>query len=152
MVHCLSPSRTPLQTIKRKGNRKMLRLNERDLQLHVSILGWLFIAGNAVLLIIALVGFMLLPTLGAISGDPQGTAVLTVIGTAFGLLMVLLGLPGLVAGYGLLKRKPWARFLALVLGVLNLVNFPLGTLMGLYTAVVLFQESATHYFAPHQPA
>jgi hypothetical protein len=66
--------------------------------------------------------------------------------------MVLLGFPGLLAGYGLLKRKPWARYLALILGVLELVNFPVGTAIGVYTLLILLQESATDYFAPQQPA
>ena len=47
--------------------------------------------------------------------------------------MALLGLPGLLAGYGLLTRKPWARILAIVVGILSLLNFPVGTAIGLYT-------------------
>jgi hypothetical protein len=130
----------------------MIRFNERELQLHISIVGWLYIVGNAFLLVIALFAFGLLPTIAAISGDPEGTVILSVIGTAFGLLMVVLALPGMLAGYGLLKRKPWARFLALVLGVLNLVNFPVGTLMGVYTLVVLLPQAAAEYFVPQQQA
>jgi hypothetical protein len=130
----------------------MNHLDERELRLHVSILGWLYIVANAFFLVIAAFAFGLLPTIGVISGDSDATAFLSVLGTAFGLLMVLLGLPGLLAGYGLLKRKPWARVLALVLGVLDLVNFPIGTAIGVYTLLVLLQQSATDYFAPQQPA
>jgi hypothetical protein len=129
----------------------MNRLDEKELELHVSILGWLHIVGSAFILVIAAFAFILLPTLGAVSGDPDGV-VLGVLGTGFGLLMVILGLPGVLAGYGLLKRKPWARYLALVLGVLDLVNFPIGTVIGIYTLLVLTQQSATEYFTPHQPA
>ncbi len=129
----------------------MNRFDEREIQLHVSILGWLYIAANALFLVIAAFAFGLLPTIGAISGDPDATAFLSVLGTAFGVLMVLLGLPGLLAGYGLLNRKPWARVLALVLGVLELVNFPVGTVIGIYTLLVLMQQSATDYFSPRRP-
>jgi hypothetical protein len=128
----------------------MNRLDERELQLHVSILGWLHIIGSALFLVLALIALVFLPTLGVISGDPDGVVVLSFMGTAFGLLMIALGLPGLIAGYGLLKRKPWARILALVLGVLDLVNFPFGTAIGVYTLLVLMQQSATDYFTPHR--
>jgi hypothetical protein len=130
----------------------MNRFDERDLELHVSILGWVHIIGSAFFLVLAAFAFIVLPALGAFSGDPNGVVVLGVLGTGLGLLMAVLGLPGLVAGYGLLKRKPWARTLALVLGVLNLVNFPLGTAMGVYTLLVLLQQSATDYFENRQPA
>ena len=54
-------------------------------------------------------------------------------------------------GFGLLAHKAWARYLAIVVAVLGLINFPIGTLIGLYTLWVLFQERAADYFQP-QPA
>lgn len=36
----------------------MNQLNERDLQLHVTILGWLLIVGNGILLLIGCLGFL----------------------------------------------------------------------------------------------
>ena len=50
------------------------------------------------------------------------------------------------ASYGLLARKPWARILALVVGILGLVNFPIGTAIGLYTFWVLTQPAAMDAF------
>jgi hypothetical protein len=38
-----------------------------------------------------------------------------------------------LAGWGLMERKPWARTLAIVLGVIVLVKFPVGTALGIYT-------------------
>lgn len=129
----------------------MNQLDEREIQVHVSILGWLYIAGNIVFLILAALALGLLPTLGAVSGDPDATVILSIMGTTFGILMVLLGLPGIVAGYGLLTRRSWARTLTIVLGVLGLVNFPVGTAIGIYTLLVLLQHSATDYFAAGRP-
>jgi len=65
-----------------------------------------------------------------------------------GLLLSALALPGLVAGYGLLTHKPWARVLAIVIGILSLLNFPIGTAIGLYALWVLFPGQARTYFAP----
>ena len=62
---------------------------------------------------------------------------------------MVLGIQGMVAGYGLLRRKAWGRILAMVvgfLGFLGLVNFPLGTAIGIYTFWVLLQDSAADYF------
>jgi hypothetical protein len=66
--------------------------------------------------------------------------------------MAALGIPGLLAGYGLLTRKPWARVLAIVVGILGLLNFPVGTAIGIYTLWVLMQPAASEYFAGLTPA
>lgn len=53
---------------------------------------------------------------------------------------------GLIAGWGLLDRQPWARMLAIVLGFLNLLHVPFGTALGIYTLWVLLPaESEQEY-------
>ena len=44
---------------------------------------------------------------------------------------------GLLAGWGLLQREPWARTLTIILGVLALPDMPFGTALGIYTLWVL---------------
>lgn len=122
-------------------------LDRRDVPMHVSVLGWLYLFGNAFFLLIAAIVFFLLPTLGAVSHNADATVLLSVLGTTFGTLMLVLAVPGLLAGYGLLKHKPWARTLALILAVLGLVNFPFGTVIGVYSLMVLSQNAAIDYFA-----
>jgi hypothetical protein len=125
----------------------MNQLDERALHLHVSILGWLCILGNALLLLGGAFVFILLAGIGAASGDSQALGILGIIGTAVGMLLAALALPGLAAGYGLLRRRAWARVLALVLSILALAGFPLGTLVGAYAIWVLLQNTASAYFA-----
>jgi hypothetical protein len=43
----------------------------------------------------------------------------------------------LIAGYGLLNRKPWGRIVAIIAAILALLKFPLGTALGIYTLWVL---------------
>jgi hypothetical protein len=43
----------------------------------------------------------------------------------------------LIAGYGLLNRKPWGRILAIIAAILALLKFPFGTALGIYTLWVL---------------
>jgi hypothetical protein len=121
-------------------------LNERQLQLHVTILGWLYIVGNAIFLLIGAFVFMLLAGIGVASGDSQAMAILSIVGTVVGALLAVLAIPGLVAGYGLLARKAWGRVLAIVVGILGLINFPVGTAIGIYAILVLLQEEANGYF------
>ena len=126
----------------------MYPLSRHDLEQHIVILGWLYIVSHLFFLLIGGFIFVLLTGIGAVSGDTQATAILGIVGTSVGLLMGALALPGLIAGWGLLSRKAWARVLALVVGFLNLVNFPLGTAIGLYIAWVLLQSDAADYFRP----
>jgi len=48
----------------------------------------------------------------------------------------------LVAAWGLFARTTWARHLILVLGILSVLRFPLGTVMCVYTLWVLLPASA----------
>ena len=130
----------------------MNSLNQRQLQLHVPVVGWLLIVGHATLLLVGVFVFLLLTGIGIGSGDRQATAILGIVGTTVGLLLIALAIPGLVAGAGLLARKSWARVLAIVVGILGLVNVPIGTAIGIYTLWVLMQDAAAEYFAPQAPA
>jgi hypothetical protein len=121
-------------------------LNEHQLKLHVTILGWLYIVGNAIFLLIGAFVFMLLAGIGVASGDSQAMAILSIVGTVVGALLAVIAIPGLVAGYGLLARKAWGRVLAIVVGILGLINFPVGTAIGIYAILVLLQEEANGYF------
>ena len=102
---------------------------------HIKILGWLHIAWGG---LIALVGVLFL--LGAgIAGVAAGTEdagaglLAGGIGAAFALFMIVLSLPSLIAGWGLLKHKSWSRMLAIILGALSLLSIPFGTILGIYT-------------------
>lgn len=74
--------------------------------------------------------------------EPLSALLVGVVGTALGMFLLLLALPGLLLAWGLATRRSWAVPLGWVLGVLNLLNFPIGTLLGLYTFWVLsFDET-----------
>jgi hypothetical protein len=130
----------------------MNQMNPHELQQHVAILGWLYLVGHAFFLVIGGFVFFLLTGIGVASGESEALAVLGAVGTGVGLLLAALAIPGLLAGYGLLTRKSWARALALVVGILGMVNFPVGTAIGIYAFWVLTQGAATEYFAAPSPA
>lgn len=55
--------------------------------------------------------------------------------------VVMAGL-AFVAGYSLLTRRPWGRMLTIVLAVLALFKFPVGTALGIYSLWVLAPASS----------
>ncbi len=129
------------------------QLTPQEIEQHSTVLGWIYVVSNAVFLAIGLFLFVLLSGIGLVVGDAAGTFILGFLAMALAALMMLLGLPGMLAGYGLLKRRPWGRVLALVVGILGLANVPIGTLIGLYTLWVLLQEQASVVFrTPQQPS
>ncbi len=102
-----------------------------------SILGWI-VGGAACFILIggalfaedrAAIGALLLMSLGAFS------------------VVTLLCVPGILAGWGLLRFKSWARVLTLCLGLLNLAAFPVGTVLGGYTFLSLLTPEASEVFA-----
>jgi hypothetical protein len=54
-----------------------------------------------------------------------------------GILILGSAVLGLLTGWGLLDRQPWARMLSLLMGFLNLIDMPFGTALGIYTLWVL---------------
>ena len=53
---------------------------------------------------------------------------------------------GIIAGIGLLKFQQWARILALVLAVLHVLSFPIGTALAIYAFWVLLKPETTPLF------
>jgi hypothetical protein len=58
-------------------------------------------------------------------------------GSVLVFLFALASLPAIVGGIGLLFGKPWARFVVLVLSFVNLMNIPLGSMLGIYAIWVV---------------
>lgn len=60
--------------------------------------------------------------------------------TAMAALVGIISIPSIIAGWGLSKRKEWARILTIIIAILNLPHFPIGTAIGVYALVVMFNE------------
>jgi len=53
--------------------------------------------------------------------------------TAIGVGLLIFSGLRVVAGIGLLQTQGWARIMAIVLGVVSLIEIPIGTALGIYT-------------------
>lgn len=113
-----------------------------DMEKHLVLLAALHLASGVVLLAVAVFVFVVVPGGGLVSRDPDAIAITTLVGISVATFLSLLALPGLAAGWGLLKRRRWSRVVALVVGAVNLMNVPFGTALGVYTIWVLMQDEA----------
>ena len=119
---------------------------------HVKILAYLNIVFGGLGVLVALIILLVFGGLaGIVSADPDpeaavGVAVLGAIGGIGALIVGALSLPSLIAGFGLLKFRPWAQTLAIVMSALNLLNVPIGTAVGAYGLWVLLNKDTKPMF------
>ncbi|MEK6899123.1 MAG: hypothetical protein AABW79_03445 [Nanoarchaeota archaeon] len=64
----------------------------------------------------------------------------------FGILMAVFGLIALILSIGLWQFKKWAWLPSVVLSILMLFSFPIGTAIGAYGLVILFNKEVKSYF------
>ena len=123
------------------------------MQTHVKVLGVIYLAFGALMLLAAL---FLAVTLGGVAGIVGATAepddaaiaipVLGFAGTALAGFLGIFSLPSLITGYGLLNLKPWARIVGIVLSAISLINIPIGTIIGAYGLWVLLSKETEQLF------
>jgi hypothetical protein len=74
----------------------------------------------------------------------------------FSLFMLLIWgsmtVPSIIAGYGLLKRKKWAKVWAMISAVVAASNVPFGTAVTVYTFWFLFSEPGKQFYEPNNYA
>jgi hypothetical protein len=123
-------------------------MSENGLALHIKVVGWLHILGAFLLVAGGLFVFLFFAGIGVGSGDWEAIGILGAIGSASAIFMILVALPGLVAGWGILNQKTWSRMAGIVVGILELAIIPVGTMIGGYTLWVLTDKKSADYFEP----
>ncbi len=113
---------------------------------HINVVAALQIGLSVLGIVIGLVVFTILYVTGDFVDEAETEKILTVIANVMIVVVTVLSIPGIVAGIGLFKRKEWARILTLILSVLNLFNFPLGTAVGVYSIWALVQPEVADAF------
>ena len=104
------------------------------------LLGKLWIWFTVIFLILPAVALcfflMLIPLI--LGAKPEFMLLLGVLVPAF---FGILSVPGILVGRGLMTGAPWAKVPALILSVLIVGHFPVGTALAVYTFVVLLDNS-----------
>jgi hypothetical protein len=123
------------------------------METHVKVLGGLYIVLSAhgiVAAVFMMLAFGLATGIVGTSADAHDAAialpVIGIAGTALVIFLFMLSIPGLVTGIGLLKFRPWARILGIVLSAINLIHIPFGTAVGVYGLWVLLNKQTEPLF------
>lgn len=74
---------------------------------------------------------------GAPVWRPEDAVIVFAVVLGVSAVFFVIGIPSLIAGIGLLKQRGWARVLAIIVAILALTSFPIGTAAGVYTLWVL---------------
>ena len=117
------------------------------METNVKVLGWLYIVLGILGVIIGAIVLFVLLGAGIVAQDGEAMAILFIVGVGVAGLMAVLSLPGIVTGVGLLKYRSWARVLAIILGAINLSAFPVGTVLGVYSLIVMLNDGTSALFA-----
>ena len=109
---------------------------------HLTILSVLLLVFDSILFLVG-IGFLKgFPFIGSLINDKTATTVLLYVGTGVGTLLLIISIPGIIAGLGLMFRKSWSRMIALVVCAIKLFNLPFGTALGIYGIWVLMQDES----------
>lgn len=127
---------------------------------HVKVLGILHIVFGGLCVLGGLIAFAIMGGIAGIvnaSGPSQDNAaavpILAIIGAFVCILCLVIGVPGLVGGIGLLQFRSWARITVIVLSALDLIHIPFGTALGIYGFWVLLNPQTEAMFnRPSMPA
>ena len=115
---------------------------------HVKAVGIVHIAFSVLGIIAAIVFFTVLNLVAQLPEvEEEAVRVLETVGLIIPWFIIVCSIPGVVGGIGILKYQGWARILILILSFLGLLNFPLGTAVGIYSIWVLFDKRTAKVFA-----
>lgn len=106
--------------------------------LHIALSGLTLLAGMGLFVASMVLGLFSLHSLPIVGG----------LGFVFFFVFLLVSLPGLLVGWGLLNYAPWARIVGIIISVLSLVHpaVGVGTAIGIYSLYVLLHPDTAALF------
>ena len=116
---------------------------------HIDVVSVLWIVSGSLGILLGFFTFWLFYGISFIPDiDWEATQILRVVGIWGGAIIAFFSIPEIIAGVGLIKRKEWGRILALVVSFFNLIWFPLGTALGVYSIIILLNDESVKIFNP----
>ena len=114
---------------------------------HNKVLGIMHLIYGGFFALMTVLMFFLFIIMGiGLSGVPQepNAPPMGFFVAIMGFILVLYGLisiPSLIAGYGMLKRRSWARVAGIVAAIISAISFPFGTALCVYSLWFLFGDA-----------
>jgi hypothetical protein len=125
---------------------------------HVKVVAWIHIVLGCLSILLGL-GLMLF--MGGIAGIIQHAApdadarisapIVGLVGVVLFVAVAIFSIPSILAGWGLLQYKEWARILTIILAIFGLLGFPIGTAVGIYSLGVLLNQKTIPLFQSWRP-
>lgn len=113
---------------------------------HINVVAALQIGLSIFTLLMVILAYSILNIIGGFIEEHEGRVILSIIGDVIATFLIIISIPGLIAGFGLYRRKEWARILTLILSVIAIFNFPFGTAIGIYSIWALIQPETVAEF------
>jgi hypothetical protein len=114
---------------------------------HVTLVAALQIGFSTLGILAAIIVFFVFTFAGSFVTDVDvANAVIKFLSIFLPVIIICVSLIGLIGGIGLLSYRRWARILVLIIAAIGCLNFPLGTLKGVYSIWVLMQDEIVKLF------
>jgi hypothetical protein len=120
---------------------------------HADLLAILYLAWGGIFALVGLAGLALAAGAlaiardrGPVAGSEMAAGITAVTLGSLAVLALFWGLLHLWIGALLRRYRPWARLMALVLAVINVVLFPFGSALGVYAGWVLLKDEGRRLF------
>lgn len=118
---------------------------------HVKILGIIHIVFGAMGVFGAMIVLMVFGGISAFVNFSDRSIdlpapIVALIGGFIFILVMVVSLPGLIIGIGLVQFRPWARVAGIVVSALDLLGFPFHTALGIYGLWVLLNRDTERMF------
>ncbi|MBZ5603358.1 MAG: hypothetical protein LAO79_13740 [Acidobacteriia bacterium] len=123
------------------------------MQQHVKIVAILHIIFGGLGVLAGIIAMLFFGGLASFAGmvgqDADGFVaggILGLIGAVIMVVVLVISLPGLIAGIGLLSYQNWARILTIIISAIELPGFPFHTALGVYGLWVLLSNEGAALF------
>lgn len=111
--------------------------HKENVDQHKKILGVLYVVFSSLNIVGVLFFVLVASSIIPIHVDDQeALLVINIVKYALISLTLVLTLPALIAGIGLLYKQDWALTLAFIIGIIGLLGFPIWTFIGIYSIVI----------------
>ena len=102
------------------------------------VLGWIELIGT-------IIGGLAMIIAGAMSREQGITSI--ILGIVFIILGIVIGILYLKTAQGIADKKNWAKTVGIILAILMLFSFPIGTALGIIILIDLFSDEGKQWFA-----
>ena len=123
-------------------------MTENRMEKHVTLVAALNIGFGILGILMAVIVLIVMILVSIYVDDYDVRRILPIVGTVVCFFLIITSIPEIIGGIGLLKRRPWARILILIVACMDLLWIPLGTIFGIYELWVLLQNETTELFKP----